>query len=545
MRLQQTVHLGGEKVTRDFAESYKDTPLGEALEVMTEDSDNYVALIASAFGNIHRQGTRRIGEIVKRFLGKPHEWLRKRPVHWYWQEFYEKIAEKFNSDEQHRSFRIRIKACRDHYFYSLEGAVLEEGATPAPATKWELLNEPFFRRSTPPGRDEADKEEDVRGVADTLLFLGPAIIDGKTGEEIEEILSWFDLLLDIDVVSYDKDEKKLIFNVTPELRKTRHISLPPHHHPVLVSSSTFRDALRDLADVWLNRSAGAVLLVAAPGSGKEVLQSFLENALRLGKDHTLNVSAAEMGEFKELRKRLEQFITREAAAPDPMQENPERYSPLPHEHDSANRRQMVFIDEIHHDAAQDLRAGLLRVMEKGEFDSSNGTTLSCKNLLYVFAASKPVETLRSLKPADLWTRVEHTVVLRHPLWAHETGANRNQVIKDYFHLFWTGKAKAEYLVPARRPPASPPDMTHQEYVVDELAKSFVNLVGSPLIPLVSIRILRSIVKRLRSRTEYFRRTHPHINDPAVFTSTIKAEFDGWIVDIFRELVPSLAHDSMF
>lgn len=539
--LKQTVTFEDGLVKRSFDE-YIQTPFGHSLQCMKDVNEKSTDKIANAFYKIHENKIVNLNDLnstISHFFNDPYKYYRAQPVHWFYGEFYNTILENYIQDEQN-TFWIRIKACSDYYFYTLEG-LGKHDANP------QLLHEPFFRRATPPAhKDSNDYDEDARGIADTILFLAPQL-EQKNVEEAVNTLKWFDIYFEMRVESYNETFKEMKLAIKPTINHTKHISLPPDpiHHTMLVTSPLVRDALEKLTDVWLNQSATAVLLSAAPGSGKEVLQKFLANALRLNPEQKLELSAAELGTYKALKDELYKHAAKiKQADQDKVRQNSNLF--------------MLFLDEIHHDAASDLRSGLLRIMETGiknlvlkSNDSNEEIKLPYERIIYVLAASKPVEELRKKQPLDLWTRIDHTVVQKHPLSLYHDAKSRKEVLMDYFYLFWMGECKTINMFPDLGQNhvlwngKISKDFVKNPDLVDRLSDRFAEQVGSPLIPVISMRVLRNIIRRLKSKTECYLRIHPSLTSVEEITESIEKDFDRWVFDIFHELAPQLSHEGIF
>lgn len=542
--LKQTVTFEDGLVKRSFEDEYIQTSFGHSLQCMKKLNEKSTDKIANAFYKIHENkivNLKNLNETISFFFDDPYKYYRAQPVHWFWGEFYNAILKNYLQNEQNNTFWIRIKACSDYYFYTLEG-LGKDDANP------QLLHEPFFRKATPPAhKDGKNYEEDARGIADTILLLAPQL-EQKNAEEVVNTLRWFDIYLEMTVETYDETCKKMKFAIKPTISHTKHISLPPdpNHHTMLVTSPVVRNALEKLTDVWFNKSATAVLLSAAPGSGKEVLQKFLVNALRLNPEQKLELSAAELGTYKALKDELYKHAAKtKQALRDKECENSNLF--------------MLFLDEIHHDAASDLRSGLLRIMETGikdlvlkSNDSNEEIKLPYKRILFVLAASKPVEELRKIHPLDLWTRIDHTVVQKHPLSLYHDAKNRKEVLMDYFYLFWMGECKTINKFPGLgqnhilcNGKLSSGNFVENPDLVDMLSDRFAEQVGSPLIPVISMRVLRNIIRRLKSKTESYLRMHPSLTSVEEINKSIEKDFDRWVFDIFYELAPQLSHEGIF
>ena len=79
-----------------------------------------------------------------------------------------------------------------------------------------------------------------------------------------------------------------------------------------------------------------------------------------------------------------------------------------------------------------------------------------------------------------------------------------------------------------------------EIMLDKLVDTYVELVDSPLLPLMSIRLLKTMVKRLFYRTQTFVRRNPYVKQPA----DLDTNFKSWVEDIRDEMLPSLKADPL-
>ena len=156
-------------------------------------------------------------------------------------------------------------------------------------------------------------------------------------------------------------------------------------------------------------------------------------------------------------------------------------------------------------------------------------------LLILLAASIPPSKLSTLKPPDLWTRVEHRVVLRHPLWLEEE-AQRQAVLRQYFCRFCRDELdKLEKKGWAGEPLFSD---SRREETLSHLPNSFAKILDSPLIPLVSIRTLRTMVKGVLSNVLLLLSTDPRRKDSRELMRKIEARMGKWIIRIFQDVVPA-------
>lgn len=378
----------------------------------------------------------------------------------------------------------------------------------------------------------------LRGIADTILFLAPKLsgYPGRPKEasnsaqpaqnELIEFLSWFDITWHCSLGS-DRSSDSLVLKIHPEFHSpSKCISLAEKQ--ILVVSPNFRKAIADLSEVWHNPRAKTVLLCAYTGSGKEVLvDDILTRTMMIG-EHKLSISAAALGTFEALRKKLnsskELLLLRPAA------------STRPRKAMTTGQRSVLFLDEIHHDSAGPLREGLLRLLSTGRLESEGKSSeLACDAILYVLAASELPDTLRAHRhPKDLWTRMEHTVTLHHPLDVKNDG-ERSEVLREHFLFFWRAHHKVFTESPQRNAystgrflPIPNEDNEGSRTALHDLAGRFVRILGSPLLPLISIRLLDTMVKRLFYRTVDYLRHNPELRRASDATVGMSQEFDRWV-----------------
>ena len=186
----------------------------------------------------------------------------------------------------------------------------------------------------------------------------------------------------------------------------------------------------------------------------------------------------------------------------------------------------------------------------------------CKNWFYAFAASIPPEQLiNNIRPKDLWTRIEYSIKLNHPLYVNDK-QERKDTLKEYFKLFWEDQLE-KYII--KQSGKNNGDLSNEEKwkvikreinrFTKDIAKNFAEALESPLIPLISIRTLRTIVKRLFSRTIHHLRViridtggEFHNNDLVLILKErlkLEKKLGEWIVEIFDELVPEIKTKGVF
>lgn len=533
-----TVVLNVNNAEREFRD-YKNTRYEKAFNILKGEKNNLVARnLGKAFGEIHSVDPDPIEKGIKDiFSPKGKNVFSKQPLPWYLREFVISLEKKHKaSPDSYLTYSVTIKACKERYFYSIKGKRKEDG-------KWELLHVPYFLKATP-------EEKKTRGFADTILFLAPELNkklqeyrrgQGKLHSSEQKpklksyfmpLIEWFDI--DLDLENYKRDELNgnIIFTATPHVNISKSIRLPPENKPILVISRTFRDAIEKLAESWLNPTTRAILLSAGTGIGKEVLVDLLTDAMRINrKKNRIVISAPSLKTFEDFKDKIRKFF----------KEIPNNNVPL-------DNRFILFLDEIHHNASRELRSYILRLIESDELETFIEKILEEKKteekktdfprIIYVFAASLPPEKLYTLPPLDLWTRIDHTIKILHPLRTNDE-YERKEILSEYFLLFWgifikqfTESKNLELT-----------DLTNtflnnleKNGKFDKLALKFADELCSPLIPLISIRTLRSIIKRLLGKTVNLICQNPRLTEEKLYKK-IEGNFKEWIVDIFNEIVP--------
>jgi hypothetical protein len=433
-------------------------------------------------------------------------------VPWYFDEVGREI---FRSQ---KPCQLQVKACGEYHFIQL----IVDGK--------ELSTKPYFHRFAP--KKEKLDATNLRGPADLLLFLSADILRAKKSIHADELLKWFHLELDIRFIRKSASGKEIEIDVEPhivwpvdqnsanwikysdpdkylikysidvaerKLPMEHYTKKKPPKHQILVASRNVQKALQQIAEVWHNPSVGSVLLSAWTGSGKEVLQDVFMHGLKQSKPITL--AAPDLA-----TKVASESIFRAIGTA--------RF-------DGAQKlttKTVVFIDEVHHASAAGVRESLLTAMESSKLEDK-GQIYDCKGMLtFLFAASNAPQDLRKLSPPDFWTRIEHTVCMSHPLRLDHP-QDLKLSIEQYFILFWHQSLQDVEDV----------DRLRDEAFIEKVSNKFVHLFGSQLIPIISIRNIRSIVKRLANRAVYCMKTDsfPTNHPAAKLGEYVAAKFDEW------------------
>lgn len=447
-QLNVRVSFKARGATRKFDPSYEATAYGRAFQGISERP--YARRIAWAYRKVHDVDSPGLEDTIYEeiFLKQDEVFTAEQELPWYLSEFF--LTLKASKMPSASIYQITIKGCRDHLFYKLEQ--LDSSGD------LRLMHSPFFQKAPPP-EFPAQEPEKVRGLADTLLFLAPSIHKLNDDESLIELIGWFDINLRCRITDVLKDSLEL--NLRASVGRRRCISVPPKNREVLVVSPNVRQAVAALSEVWQNPLAKSALISAWTGSGKEVLVDLLTDAALVPPEHRINVSAPQARNFDGFRARVSR-----------------RYRP--------SARMVVFVDEIHHQGVQELRSGLLRLMETDRFEKTDGDVVDCDTFLYVLAASIPPDKLRSLPPIDLWTRIEYMVQLRHPLLVADE-ETREDTLREYFKLFWSQQRKVRGHLQASPVVDSIVEVLLTDQTAEGLSLAFSDALGSPLIPLVSIR----------------------------------------------------------
>ncbi|HEV2914362.1 MAG TPA: hypothetical protein VGX92_13885 [Pyrinomonadaceae bacterium] len=549
-RLKIIVETHGTQVKRRFDPSFEtETIFGEGLHYLLKKKRQ----ITRAFPGI--------GRIINKILSKEFNlFTESQDMPWYLDLIAQRIIDKPGS------YNIYVKACKEYTFFDVSVRKAEDEPR-------QLLLSPFFHKTPLP--ESADDEELVRGLADTFLFLSPLLKEvfeeaardkskqGEVANMIKDAVEWFTIVLNTEEIKplgeaklstnqYELSVQSTVcWNYSSIAEGKKSITIYKSNgkpKSVIVSSKNVREAIGDLSEAWHNPASGSILLSAWTGSGKDVLQDILAYALSVNNIRTIPLSAPHLGSSNEpldlLYKELEKL---KLFAPKPSSTDEYELNQVP----------LLFLDEVHHDSAQKLREQLLRVLEAKEM-SSAGKQIDFKKARYLFAASAPPEKLRVRKPPDFWTRIEYTIVMRHPLLL-TTRAEIKETLQQFFCVFWQQAADdwrdktsdeqtigiINYLC-ARTGDDRLKDLCPEpvdDRILGELSNVFAEALGTPLIPTVSIRLLRAIINRLFSRAIYFIRTEK-LNEEKKL-SELKSKMDEWIIDIFNNIVPEIKPEGVF
>ncbi len=421
-----------------------------------------------------------------------------------------------------KQYRLQVKACEGFLFIRLW--VRKAG-------EWTLLLRPFFHVSELPARRDSDPKRQVearRGLADTILFIAPEL--RKTGAtNIRELFNWCNI--DIETSCVDSTSDELVLSFTPKAtlyntdvqegkKSFEIVDLNGSNIPILIASRNVRTAIKELAEVWHNPIPRSVLLSAWTGSGKEVLKSLFVYSCRVPQERVIEFAAPELAASSDRWKRIvDEFRTRRL---------------FTKRNKTISQHSVLFMDEIHHPEVAKLRSGLLRSMETDRI-AFEKDEVDTKRLTYLFAASKSPQELKTVPPPDFWTRIEYNVVMHHPLLLDKR-VERDDALRQYFCLFWRKTAE-------KRRDESPQYVGFLQSNVEEISKTFVDVLGSPLIPMISMRTIRSIVSRLFGRSLYLAQTEQP-NEKALLEK-VKSNFDDWATEICRQIVPELKPEGVF
>jgi len=272
--------------------------------------------------------------------------------------------------------------------------------------------------------------------------------------------------------------------------KRKHRGLQkPKTETLLISSPHLRSAVERMAEIWQDKDLRTILLIAPPGSGKEVMERFLHagttyfgdfvdppnkklHAGRLWRRCSTPLAEASLVGMSP--NELRATVFGEVSTLNDDNEKPSE----PHERMAdgrywrnglvlAARGTTVFLDEIDK-CKKDIRASLLRFVEDDEvhpygaaepfklarlqderlerMKNDNNEHEEEKDLLkprLLFAGSKLRSEMMAEGPPDFWTRIQRIIEIVHPFEIH-SAHERYRCIQEYFVLFLYRALDKEY-----------------------------------------------------------------------------------------------------
>jgi MoxR-like ATPase len=343
----------------------------------------------------------------------------------------------------------------------------------------------------------------------------------------------------------------------PDQKRDKKRDKKPEEQQILLASDAVCRAYQLLSEIWNDATARAVLIIAPPGSGKELLADsnfyfqdfkgrFIKYALSpsshdqnehalfsreiqvLYEHNWLNhlIEAKRRGaktpatirEFEALANvKLENLISihneTQQWDDDPVEKSKE--PPANFRSDGLifkSRQGILLLDEIDK-VPEQTRASLLRLLENDEFplyETSIVLKLKKWRPLYVFAGSKPKTEMFQLGPKDFWTRISHVVEMAHPLEVDDEDEEK-RILRSYFGFFWV-KHIQQFFERAEMLPFEVKGELEREFfrsyygklfrmlmnyeVIDSIASMFADEISSSVESKeISIRNIRSIVTR--------------------------------------------------
>lgn len=382
-----------------------------------------------------------------------------------------------------------------------------------------------------------------RGLQDTHLFLAFPIseifrIRGKDTRQnlLTRLFSWFQAELNIRVANPNPTRDKL--SLTIELKEwkdgknwgrvsgtsIRHKSwsFPGLKGEILLSSPQIRKCVQRFSIAWHNVGLRKLLLIAPPGSGKEVLVSLFQAARMIPKDWKKEIISTELKNQTALDREL--------------------WNLTPHLKEAISKRwerPILFVDEIHQ-AQPSERASLLRILESDEVVlSGSPEKVKIKQLIWFFAASEGrSELLAKREPADFWTRMDQIIEMAHPLAFSDPedgfGDTREKVLTDYFWMFWRKAVEEES--------DSETDRVRKRILrrllTDEafrLALAFAKSVGSPLVELFSIRYIRGMANRIKGQAVLLALQMGPVKKQKLLEQ-LEQKMNAWTIEAFVDMV---------
>ncbi len=431
-----------------------------------------------------------------------------------------------------QNLRSSLKACREFifgsaYLYSKDqGCLIDEPEN----IKW--ITRPVFEYIKLGKSSTLTEEEQMGLVGQVLYFLGIPIISllkkNNIQKELNELISWWQVDLEVKKFSSNSNEfnlslegKVTYFDAKLNPRK-KLIDFPQPRQPTLVSSLHVRKTLHELSHIWINDLAKNAIICASAGSGKEVMSDILCSIVRGGGMYKVTVSTAGR-KPDNLEKEIENQLRTAIGS-----------GAVKMEKQTLNGSVFFFFDEIHQ-SYEEVRAWLLRMIENDEVVYEEKKLKLKGNVFYFFASSVEPAVLREMEPSDFWTRIEYFVRMDHPLdgslYPEDQQGQFREVLRDYFCLFWIRMKKD---VQVKKWLKSKLDNLTNLLAIEELSTEFEKTLSSPLIPVISVRNVRSIVKRLWGRT-----VNHFIVNPSTGVSDIRENFQQWIEESYKEIAKPL------
>ena len=296
------------------------------------------------------------------------------------------------------------------------------------------------------------------------------------------------------------------------------VELPPSHFEkvkerkkpkkILLSSKCVRQAFEKVSEIWNDPTVKSVLLIAPPGSGKEILaDAIYRGKLRNGNFESISLASESIDNIA--------HSLYGSVSPEEVQKDSRKASRLGFIGKTTNG--VIFLDEVDK-ATDEVRSSLLRLLEQDSYVipktnikvELNAKTKNLTPPLYIFAGSLPTGKMFTLKPYDFWTRISHVIQMQHPLDSDDF-ETKKAVCKDYFSFFWLEHIpelfKASKMIPDKKFVDKSINTIHNYYseafgllvssrAVETLSEIFTQELGMDSGPLPSIRNIRSIAKRV-------------------------------------------------
>jgi len=203
--------------------------------------------------------------------------------------------------------------------------------------------------------------------------------------------------------------------------------LPPF---ILLSSRSVRKAFERISEVWNDPTAKSVLLIAPPGSGKEVFSKTIYYGKCLSGKYR-QMSLAE-GSPKDIALTLFGKTLIEDSKKDESVSNNGGFV-------AQASGGALLIDEVDK-AIPEARSMLLRLLESESYVIPGTSQIvhleaSMPPPLYIFTGSLSRKDMFALEPLDFWTRISHIIEIRHPLDSDDPEGQK-LLYSDYFSFFW-------------------------------------------------------------------------------------------------------------